>query len=83
MMMPHDMGGAAAANSAPGAVARRHIFLRIDSDHQTAGPESLFAINGGRTPLFYVDVDIHILVELEIKDLGPGTGWGRVPTPMF
>jgi hypothetical protein len=20
---------------------------------------------------------------LEVKDLGPGTGWGRVPTPMF
>jgi hypothetical protein len=34
-------------------------------------------------PQFFVDVDLHTLTLLGVKDLGPGTGWGRVPTPMF
>jgi hypothetical protein len=29
------------------------------------------------------DVDIHNLALLQIKDLGQGTGWGDVPTPLF
>jgi hypothetical protein len=28
-------------------------------------------------------VDIHNLVITDIQSLGPGTGCGRVPTPMF
>jgi len=46
-------------------------------------PASLFAINTTRAPRFLADVDIHNLVLLETKDLGPGTGWGNVPTPLF
>jgi hypothetical protein len=83
MMMHHDMAGASTAGMAQGGVLRRLIFLRVDSDSSAASPASLFAINATRTPLFYIDVDIHNLVLLDIKDLGPGTGWGRVPTPMF
>jgi len=44
---------------------------------------SLFAINATRVLLFYVDIDIHNPVLLAAQDLGPGTGWGRVATPMF
>jgi len=31
----------------------------------------------------FADVDIHNLILVDIRPLGPGTGWGRVPTPMF
>jgi hypothetical protein len=33
--------------------------------------------------MFFVDVDMHNLILLDIHSLGPGTGWGNVPTPMF
>ncbi len=46
-------------------------------------PSSLFAIGAERTPRFLVDVDMHALTLLQVRDLGPGTGWGRVPTPMY
>lgn len=46
-------------------------------------PSSLFAIGAVRVPLFFIDVDLHTLTLLDVKDLGPGTGWSRVPTPMF
>jgi hypothetical protein len=26
---------------------------------------------------------LHTLALLNVRDLAPGTGWGRVPTPMF
>ena len=77
MMMHHDTGA-----QATGAV-RRLIFLRIDAAMTSQTRASLFAINATRTPLFFADVDMHTLALLGLKDLGPGTGWGRVPTPMF
>jgi hypothetical protein len=43
----------------------------------------MFGINATRVPEFFADVDIHNLVLLGIHPLGAGTGWGRVPTPMF
>jgi hypothetical protein len=46
-------------------------------------PASLFSINATRVPQFFADVDIHDLTLLQVKDLGAGTGWGLVPTPMF
>jgi hypothetical protein len=46
-------------------------------------PSTLFAIDRARVPQFFVDVDIHSFTRLNVRDLGPGTGWGRVPTPMF
>ena len=64
---------------------RRIIFLQIasSSDTDVSDPSSLFAIGAVRVPLFFIDVDLHTLTLLDVKDLGPGTGWSRVPTPMF
>ena len=83
MMMHHDVATSAAESGAPGAVIRRLIFLHVDTPQGQSAPTLLFAINNTRVPQFFVDVDIHNLVLLEIHPLGPGTGWGRVPTPMF
>ena len=83
MMMHHGPGPAAQAGAPSDGAARRLIFLRGESTPATSTPASLFAINASRVPLFYADVDIHNLVLLDVRDLGPGTGWGRVPTPMF
>jgi hypothetical protein len=79
--MMHHMTGGAAASGSPGV--RRIIFLRVQSGGAANEPSSLFAIDGVRVPQFYVDVDMHTLTLLDVRDLGPGTGWGRVPTPMF
>jgi protein-S-isoprenylcysteine O-methyltransferase Ste14 len=81
-MMHHPTAGAAAI--AP-PTTRRIIFLRVGNGGDVSGAESssLFAIGAVRVPQFFIDVDMHGLVLLEVRDLGPGTGWGRVPTPMF
>jgi len=72
MMAHHAPGGATASPT-----VRRVIFVRV----QDAGPapSSLFAIDAVRVALFYVDVDMHTLALLAVRDLGPGTGWGRTP----
>jgi hypothetical protein len=57
--------------------------LSVDTPREAATPAFLFAINAARTPRFLADVDVHNLALLEMKDLGPGTGWGDVPTPVF
>jgi protein-S-isoprenylcysteine O-methyltransferase Ste14 len=82
-MMHHGAGGAPAAGGAAPATVRRLIFLRLDSARAGATRSSLFGINTARVPLFMVDVDMHTLDLLEVRSLGSGTGWGRVPTPMF
>ncbi len=78
--MAHHPAGAARAGSGSPTV-RRLIVVRV----QDGGPlpSSLFAIGAVRVPQFYVDVDMHTLTVLAVRDLGPGTGWGRVPTPVF
>jgi hypothetical protein len=80
-MMHHAEPGGRAASFA----ARRIIFLEVagSGDASVADPAALFAMGAVRAPRFYADVDLHTLELLEVKDLGPGTGWGRVPTPMF
>jgi protein-S-isoprenylcysteine O-methyltransferase Ste14 len=83
MMMHHDVEGASAMSAVPGGMVRRLIFLRVDPPRAGDTPALLFAINSTRVPQFFADVDIHNLVLLDIHPLGPGTGWGRVPTPMF
>jgi hypothetical protein len=82
-MMHH--AGAGAASAGLSSRVRRIIFLRVaSSGRESAGePSSLFAIGAVREPQFFVDVDMHTLTVIEARDLGPGTGWGRVPTPMF
>jgi protein-S-isoprenylcysteine O-methyltransferase Ste14 len=83
MMMHHDPGGASVTSSAPGGMVRRLIFLRLDSLHPASARKLIFGITTTRVPQFFADVDIHNLIVLDIHDLGPGTGWGHVPTPMF
>ncbi len=81
MMMHHAPGGASGAAASP--TARRIIFVRVKDGGDASVPSSLFAIDAVRVPQFYVDVDMHTLTPLDVRDLGPETGWGRVPTPMF
>ena len=81
MMMHHAPGGAASGPTSP--TVRRIIFLRIQGGGAGGAPSSLFAVDAVRVPQFYVDVDMHTLTLVDVRDLGPGTGWGRVPTPMF
>jgi hypothetical protein len=76
-------GEAQTPGATTGAAVRRLIFLRVQAPREVSTPASLFAINATRTPRFLADVDVHNLVLLEIRDLGPGTGWGKVPTPLF
>jgi protein-S-isoprenylcysteine O-methyltransferase Ste14 len=83
MMMHHDMGDASTTDPAPGGMVRRLIFLRLDSPDPGSGRAHIFGINTSRAPQFFADVDIHNLILLDIHPLDPGTGWGRVPTPMF
>ena len=81
----HTMMHHSGAGAAPGFAARRVIFLQVSSAEEgsPADAGSLFAIGAVRVPKFFVDVDMHELKLLDVKELGPGTGWGRVPTPMF
>jgi protein-S-isoprenylcysteine O-methyltransferase Ste14 len=79
--MMHHAAAGPAADASP--TVRRIIFLRVEGVGRTNEPAALFAIAGVRVPQFFVDVDMHTLALLDVRDLGPGTGWGRVPTPMF
>jgi hypothetical protein len=81
-MMHHATVGVGAAAS---PTVRRIIFLRVANsfDGSASQPSSLFALGAVRAPQFFIDVDMHTLTLLEVRELGPGTGWGRVPTPMF
>jgi hypothetical protein len=79
----HHAGGTTAPATSTDGVIRRLIFLSVETHREVATPASLFAINAARIPRFLADVDIHGLALLEVKDLGPGTGWGDVPTPLF
>jgi len=74
--MQHDSG------SMENGIVRRLIFLSIE-DVPVKGPADLFSINGLRVPQFMVDVEVHTLHLLEVKDLPHGSGWGTVPTPVF
>lgn len=83
MMMHHDMGDEATHTAASGGVVRRFIFLRIASRHADGSARPLFGINSRRVPLFFADIEVHEPHVLDTSALGPGTGWGEVPTPMF
>jgi protein-S-isoprenylcysteine O-methyltransferase Ste14 len=81
-MMHTGTGGSTDRAPSSGTI-RRIIFLRVQGRGTQSTAAGLFSINAKRTPQFFVDVDIHELTLLNVKDLGPGTGWGLVPTPMF
>jgi hypothetical protein len=46
-------------------------------------PSHLFSINAIRIPDFMIDVDVHTLQVLGVKNLPVETAWGTVPTPVF
>jgi len=80
----HMMHHAGHVGPAASFAARRLIFLDIPSaDAAQAAPSALFSLGAVRVPEFFADVNLHTLQLLDVKALGPGTGWGRVPTPMF
>ena len=81
--MMHGAKAAPGAGAASSPTARRLIFLRVQTGESMGSPASLFSINATRVPQFFADVGIHDLTLLQVKDLGAGTGWGLVPTPMF
>lgn len=73
---------ASMANHAASGMEQRLVFLRIDGV-RIDEPYDMLSINARRSPLFMLDVDIHGLNVVDIKDLPPDTGWGTVPTPVF
>lgn len=81
--MRHQVAGAPSASGS--SRVRRVIFLRVATEgvDRENEPSSLFSVAAAREPQFFADVDMHTLTLLTVRDLGPGTGWGRVPTPMF
>jgi protein-S-isoprenylcysteine O-methyltransferase Ste14 len=81
--MHHDMSSGMEERAAANGMARRMIFLRVETPNGQTDPSSLFGINARRSPLFVADVEIHDLVLQEVHDLPPATGWGSVPTPIF
>jgi protein-S-isoprenylcysteine O-methyltransferase Ste14 len=70
------------AVSTEDGVNRRLIFLSIEGE-EVREPADLFAINALRVPQFMVDVELHNMKLLDVKDLPHGSGWGTVPTPVF
>jgi protein-S-isoprenylcysteine O-methyltransferase Ste14 len=76
MQMQHQ-----GAESASGLI-RRLIFLSIE-DVDVRKPADLFSINALRVPQFMVDVEVHSMKIVEVKELPHGSGWGTVPTPVF
>jgi protein-S-isoprenylcysteine O-methyltransferase Ste14 len=80
----HAMHGAAghAGHDMSMGMVRRLIFLKIEN--VPAGrPSDLLSINARRVPQFMLDIEIHGLTLLALKDLSKDTGWGTVPTPVF
>jgi protein-S-isoprenylcysteine O-methyltransferase Ste14 len=78
----HALPGAlhSMAGGQPGVV-RRLVFLEIDD--AGAVPYGLFAISARRIPVFMLDLNVHELQVLSVRDLPRVTGWGTVPTPVF
>lgn len=77
----HGVTGHAGHDMSAGIV-RRLVFLKIENV-PTDKPYDLLSINAKRSPQFMVDVEVHGLSLLELKDLPKETGWGTVPTPVF
>ena len=64
------------------SMVRRLIFLNV-SGAAMSRPSDFFSINANRVPRFMVDVDVHDLKLVQMRDLPTDTGWGKLPTPMF
>lgn len=71
-----------AMHSVQEGIVRRLLFLRIE-DVPVERPSDLFSINAKRIPVIMLDLEIHNMTVLEVKELLHDTGWGTVPTPVF
>jgi protein-S-isoprenylcysteine O-methyltransferase Ste14 len=80
----HAMHGAAGhgGHDMSMGIVRRLIFLKIENV-SSGRPSDILSIDARRVPLFMVDVEIHGLSLLALKDLPKDTAWGTVPTPVF
>jgi protein-S-isoprenylcysteine O-methyltransferase Ste14 len=66
------------------AMRRRIIFMEISAgNRELQSPYDDFGINIKRTPLFFVDLNLHPVEILRVQEMPGGSGWGHVPTPMF
>jgi hypothetical protein len=70
------------AHSVNDGITRRLIFLKI-GNAESGALSDMFSINAKRIPQFMIDIDIHNLQLLDLKELPGETGWGTVPTPVF
>jgi protein-S-isoprenylcysteine O-methyltransferase Ste14 len=77
------MAGTGAMGGMGAGTLRRVIFVQVETRGGELDPAALLATGAPRRPLFFADVDLHALRCERIQELGPGTGWGDVPTPMF
>lgn len=80
----HAMHGASgpAGHDVGAGIARRLVFLKIEGV-PVDRPHDTLSVNAKRTPQFVMDIEIHGLRILELRDLPEDTGWGTVPTPVF
>jgi protein-S-isoprenylcysteine O-methyltransferase Ste14 len=69
---------------ASSAMKRRFIFIDVsENGRRLQSPYDDFGINVKRTPLFFVDLNLHTQEILRVQETPGGSGWGTVPTPMF
>jgi protein-S-isoprenylcysteine O-methyltransferase Ste14 len=82
-MAGHHAPRDAMSHAGMNGTVKRLIFFRVETPGGGSRAEDAFAINAERTPLFAADVDVHEARLEGIQMLAAGTGWGRVPTPVF
>ncbi|KJR40312.1 membrane protein containing DUF1295 [Candidatus Magnetoovum chiemensis] len=75
----HHLMHEGGAHNSNDAFIRRLIFVQTDKQ----SPLDVFSINAKREPQFMIDIDVHNLILLDIKELPKETGWGTLPTPVF
>ncbi len=80
----HAMHGGAehTGHDMSAGTVRRLIFLKIEGTPVNK-PYDMLSLNAKRIPQFMLDVEVHGLKLLELKELSKDTGWGTVPTPIF
>jgi len=77
----HPTAGPPAHAMAQG-MERRLVFVKVSGTTGQA-PFGVFAIGAERSPQFMLDVNVHTLSVLSLKDLPKQTAWANVPTPVF
>ena len=77
----HPAAGPPAHVMAQG-MERQLVFVKVSGTTGQA-PFDVFAIGAERSPQFMLDVNVHTLSVLRLKDLPKQTAWANVPTPVF